>query len=372
MSLFRPSRNRVLTIIKTLRPSRRWGGGRVSRRSALLGVLALTTIAAIAACGGQGPGDNQASGKKVELTLVSYAVTQAAYEQIIPKFAAAWKEKTGQEVVFNQSYGGSGSQTRAILDGLEADVAALALAGDTKKLQEGGLIQPGWEKQAPNNAIVHKSVAVLVVRKDNPKNIKGWDDLARNDVSVVTANPKTSGGAKWNFLAAWGYRTQTGKSEAEALDFVTKIYKNVPVLPKDAREATDVFYTRGQGDVLINYENEVLLAGQKGEGQPFIIPDVNISIDNPVAVVDTNVDKHGTREVAEAFVKFLFTPEAQREFAKVGFRPVDATVTQEFTQQFPKVKTLFTVTDLGGWSEINKKFFADGAIFDQIQAKVGK
>ncbi|XGB40949.1 MAG: sulfate ABC transporter substrate-binding protein [Nodosilinea sp. LVE1205-7] len=337
-----------------------------------MGLLALTTTAAIAACGGQGSGDNQASGKKVELTLVSYAVTQAAYEQIIPKFAAAWKQKTGQEVLFNQSYGGSGSQTRAILDGLEADVAALALAGDTKKLQEGGLIQPGWEKQAPNNAIVHKSVAVLVVRKGNPKNIKGWDDLARDDVSVVTANPKTSGGAKWNFLAAWGYKTQGGKSEVEALNFVTKIYKNVPVLPKDAREATDVFYTREQGDVLINYENEVLLASQKGEVQPFIIPDVNISIDNPVAVVDANVDKHGTREVAEAFVQFLFTPEAQREFARVGFRPVDPTVAKEFIQQFPQVKTLFTVTDLGGWSEVNKKFFADGAIFDQIQARVGK
>lgn len=352
--------------------------GRRSRRAVLQFALGLGVVWAIAACGGgapdtaTNPAPTEKAGQKVELTLVSYAVTQAAYEQIIPKFAAQWKEKTGQEVEFNQSYGGSGSQTRAILDGLEADVAALALAGDTKKLQEGGLIEPGWEQEAPNDAIVHRSVAALVLREGNPKNVKGWDDLARGDVAVVTANPKTSGGAKWNFLAAWGYKTQAGKSEAEALDFVTNIYKNVPVLPKDAREATDVFYTRGQGDVLINYENEVLLAAQKGEVQPYIIPDVNISIDNPIAVVDANVDKHGTREVAEAFVQFLFTPEAQREFAKVGFRPVDDSVAQEFAQQFPAIKTLFTIADLGGWSEINKKFFADGAIFDQVQAQVGK
>jgi len=335
----------------------------------------------IAACGAPsspnaasdtGTSATSTTGEKVELTLVSYAVTQAAYEQIIPKFAEQWKAQTGQEVTFNQSYGGSGSQTRAVLDGLEADVVALALAGDTKKLEAGSLIEPGWENEAPNNAIVHKSVAVLVTREGNPKNIQGWDDLARDDVQVVTANPKTSGGAKWNFLGAWGVKTQTGSDDAAALDFVSRIYQNVPVLPKDARESTDVFFTRGQGDVLINYENEVLLAAQKGEILPYIVPDVNISIDNPVAVVDANVDKHGTREVAEAFVEFLFTPAAQVEFAKVGFRPVDPTVSEQFADQFPKVTTLFTIADLGGWDAIDQKFFADGAIFDQIQAKVGK
>jgi len=335
----------------------------------------------IAACGAPsspnaasdtGTSATSTTGEKVELTLVSYAVTQAAYEQIIPKFAEQWKAQTGQEVTFNQSYGGSGSQTRAVLDGLEADVVALALAGDTKKLEAGSLIEPGWENEAPNNAIVHKSVAVLVTREGNPKNIQGWDDLARDDVQVVTANPKTSGGAKWNFLGAWGVKTQTGSDDAAALDFVSRIYQNVPVLPKDARESTDVFFTRGQGDVLINYENEVLLAAQKGEILPYIVPDVNISIDNPVAVVDANVDKHGTREVAEAFVEFLFTPAAQVEFAKVGFRPVDPTVSEQFADQFPKVTTLFTIADLGGWDAIDQKFFADGAIFDQIQAKVGQ
>ncbi|PSR19443.1 sulfate ABC transporter substrate-binding protein [filamentous cyanobacterium CCP3] len=351
----------------------------VSRRSAVLFVAGLSLAGTLAACGSTASSPEASTGDSttaaagpVELTLVSYAVTQAAYEQIIPKFAEKWKAETGQDVTFNQSYGGSGSQTRAVLDGLEADIVALALAGDTKKIEAGGLIEPGWEGEAPNNAIVHSSVAVLVTREGNPKNIQDWEDLARDDVQVVTANPKTSGGAKWNFLGAWGSLTQTGSDDAAALDFVTKVYQNVPVLPKDARESTDVFFNRGQGDVLINYENEVLLAAQNGEELPFIVPDVNISIDNPVAVVDANVDKHGTREVAEAFVEFLFTPEAQEEFAKVGFRPSDPSVGEKFADQFPKINTLFTIADLGGWEEIDKKFFADGAIFDQVQAKVGK
>ncbi len=351
----------------------------ISRRSAILFAAGLGLAGTLAACGSTTPSPEASAGAstaaaagRVELTLVSYAVTQAAYEQIIPKFAEQWKAKTGQEVTFNQSYGGSGSQTRAVLDGLEADVVALALAGDTKKIEEGGLIEPGWESEAPNTAIVHKSVAALVFREGNPKNIQGWEDLARDDVQVVTANPKTSGGAKWNFLGAWGFQTQTGSDDAAALAFVTKIYQNVPVLPKDARESTDVFFTRGQGDVLINYENEVLLAAQHGEEPPYVVPEVNISIDNPIAVVDANVDKHGTRDVAEAFVEFLFTPEAQEEFAKVGFRPTDPSVAEAFADQFPKITTLFTVADFGDWEEIDQKFFADGAIFDQVQAKISK
>ncbi|MEA5451596.1 sulfate ABC transporter substrate-binding protein [Leptolyngbya sp. CCNP1308] len=350
----------------------------ISRRSAVLFMAGLGLAGTLVACGSTTSPEasnseaTTAAAGPVELTLVSYAVTQAAYEQIIPKFVEQWQAETGQEVTFNQSYGGSGSQTRAVLDGLEADVVALALAGDTQKIEAGGLIEPGWESEAPNNAIVHKSVAVLVTREGNPKNIQDWEDLARDDVQVVTANPKTSGGAKWNFLGAWGSLTQTGSDDAAALDFVTQIYQNVPVLPKDARESTDVFFTRGQGDVLINYENEVLLAAQNGEELPYIVPDVNISIDNPIAVVDANVDKHGTREVAEAFVEFLFTPEAQAEFAKVGFRPADPLVGEKYADQFPKITTLFTIADLGGWEAIDQKFFADGAIFDQVQSKVGK
>ncbi|NJO77587.1 MAG: sulfate ABC transporter substrate-binding protein [Cyanobacteria bacterium RM1_2_2] len=312
-----------------------------------------------------------ASESTINLTLVSYAVTQAAYEQIIPLFATKWRADHNQEVVFDQSYGGSGSQTRAVIDGLEADVVALALALDTQKIEKAGLIESGWEKEAPNNSIVHKSVAALVTREGNPKGVKGWADLAKDDVKVITANPKTSGGARWNFMALWGAITETGGDADKALEYTTQVFENVPVLPKDAREATDVFFKQGQGDVLLNYENEVLLAKQKGENLPYVIPtDVNISIDNPVAVVDANVEKHGTREVAEAFVEFLFTPAAQEEFAKVGFRPVDPSVAEKYAQQFPKVTKLFTVQDMGGWDKVQQDFFDDGAEFDRIQSKV--
>ena len=331
---------------------------------------------AIAACTGgnnnntaANSGGGSATAKKdVEVTLVSFAVTKAAHDQIIPKFVEQWKKEHNQNVTFQQSYGGSGSQTRAVIDGLEADIVHLALALDTKKIEKAGLIQPGWEQDAPNEAIVSKSVGAIVTREGNPKNIKTREDLAKDGVKVITANPKTSGGARWNFLAVWGAVSKTGGDEKKAEDFTTKVYKNVPVLPKDAREASDVFFKQGQGDALINYENEMILAAQNGEKLPYVIPEVNISIDNPIAVVDKNVDKHGTREVAEAFVKFLYTPEAQREFAKVGFRPVDPTVEQEVASQYPKVKTLFTVKDLGGWDEIQKKFFDDGASFDKMQA----
>jgi sulfate transport system substrate-binding protein len=346
------------------------------KRFVSLFLVGVSLSVAIAACSGgnnnntaANSGDGSASAKKdVELTLVSFAVTKAAHDKIIPKFVEQWKKEHNQNVTFQQSYGGSGSQTRAVIDGLEADVVHLALALDTKKIEKAGLIQPGWEQEAPNDAIVSKSVAAIVTREGNPKGIKTWADLTRPDVKVITANPKTSGGARWNFLAFWGAVSQTGGDEKKAEDFTTKVYKNVPVLPKDAREASDVFFKQGQGDALINYENEMILAAQQGEKLPYVVPDVNISIDNPVAVVDKNVDKNGNREVAEAFVKFLYTPEAQREFAKVGFRPVDPTVEQEVASQYPKVKTLFTVKQLGGWDEIQKKYFDDGAVFDKMQA----
>ncbi len=307
--------------------------------------------------------------KPVTLTLVSYAVTQSAYEKIIPQFVQEWEAKTGQKVIFQQSYGGSGSQTRAVIDGLEADVVALALALDTQKIEKAGLIQPGWEQELPNESIVHRSVAAIVKRDEQVK-VNSWSDLANPDIKVITANPKTSGGARWNFLGLWGSVSQAGGSEAQAEKFVSQVMKNTPVLPKDAREASDVFYKQGQGNVLINYENEVILANQKGQSLPYFVPtDYNISIDNPVAVVDSNVDKNGTREVAEAFTKFLFTPAAQKEFAQVGFRPVDATVEKEFASQYPTIKKLFTVADLGGWNKIQSKFFEDGAVFDKILQK---
>ncbi|MEA5603746.1 sulfate ABC transporter substrate-binding protein [Nostoc sp. UHCC 0252] len=337
---------------------------------------------ALAACSGGGNGSNvssetpsaspvAASKDNVEITLVSFAVTKAAHEAIIPKFVEQWKKDHNQTVVFRQSYGGSGSQTRAVIDGLEADIVHLALAGDTQKIEKAGLIQPGWEKELPNNAIVSKSVAALITRSGNPKGIKTWEDLATGDVKMITADPKTSGIARWNFLALWNSVIKTGGDEAKATEFLTKVYNNVPILTKDAREATDAFAKQGQGDVLINYENEVILAQQKGEKVDYIVPDVNISIDNPIAVVDKNVDKHGNREVAEGFVKFLYTPEAQEEFVKLGFRPANEEVaqTKAATDKFPKVKTLGTVSDFGGWEAIDQKFFTDGGVFDKIQAQ---
>jgi sulfate transport system substrate-binding protein len=340
-------------------------------------LVGVSLSVAIAACSGNNNntasnsgGSNSAANKgDVELTLVSFAVTRAAHEKIIPQFVDQWKKEHNQNVTFKTSYGGSGSQTRAVIDGLEADVVHLALALDTKKIEKAKLIEPGWEQESPEDGIVSKSVAAIVTREGNPKGIKTWADLSKPGVAVITANPKTSGGARWNFLALWGSVAKSGGDETKALDLTTKVIKNAPVLPRDAREASDVFFKQGQGDALINYENEMILAAQNGEKLPYVVPDVNISIDNPIAVVDKNVDKHGTREVAEAFVKFLYTPEAQREFAKVGFRPVDATVAKEVENQFPKVKTLFTVKDLGGWDKIQNQFFDDGAVFDKIQAK---
>lgn len=348
------------------------------KRFVSLFLVGVSLSVAIAACsggntektatnsGGASPAANKGN---VELTLVGYAVPKAAHDAVIPKFVEQWKKEHNQGVTFKQSYGGSGSQTRAIIDGLEADVVHLAIPSDVEKLQKSGFIQAGWENKHPNNSIVASSVGAIVTRAGNPKGIKTWADLAKNDVKVITANPKTSGGARWNFLALWGSVLKTGGDEAKAQDFVTNIYKNTPVLPKDAREASDAFFKQGQGDALINYENEVILANQKGEKLPYVVPELNISIDTPVAVVDKNVDKHGTREVAEAFVKYLYTPEAQREFTKVGFRPADPTVAKEVESQFPKVTTLFKSQDIGDWGKIQKQFFDDGAVFDKIQSK---
>lgn len=341
---------------------------------------------AIAACGNNRgsvagdseatPGANPASASKqdVQITLVSFAVTKAAHDAIIPKFTEQWKKEHNQNVTFRTTYGGSGSQTRAVIDGLPADIVHLALALDTKRIEKAGLIQPGWEKEFPNNSVVSSSVPVLVTRDGNPKGIKDWADLAKDGVSFITADPKTSGVARWNFVALWNSAIKSGANEQQAIEFLTKAFRQVPILTRDAREATDAFFKQGQVDALINYENELILASQMVQKVSYVVPDVNLSIDNPIAIVDKNVDRRGNREVAEAFVKFLFTPEAQSEFAKVGFRPVIESVAQnkEFKKKFPQVKSLAKVEDYGGWDELQKKFFDDGAIFDQIQAKRGR
>ncbi len=353
----------------------------MARSSFSLGTTAIAVlmVGSLTACNNSStpttePGQGENTSKDpASLTLVSYAVTRDAYEKIIPKFTEEWKAKTGQDVTFEQSYGGSGSQTRAVVDGLEADIVGLALSSDVQKIESAGLIQPGWEQEAPNGAIVTNSVIAFVTRKSDNIKVEKWSDLANPGIKVITANPKTSGGARWNFLGLWGAVTQTGGTEDEAFAFTGKVLANAPVLPKDAREATDVFYKQGQGNVLLNYENEVLLAKQKGEDQPYIIPqDFNVAISGPIAVVDAVVDKKGTREVADAFVQYLFTPEAQQIFAEAGFRPVNAEILAKFSDQFPKVENLATIEDFGGWKKAQAQFFDEGGIFDQVITKVGK
>ncbi|MFN6561100.1 MAG: sulfate ABC transporter substrate-binding protein [Nostoc sp. ChiSLP01] len=337
-------------------------------------LIGVSLSVAMTACSSQNTDNagnvNSTAKDNVKLTLVSYSVTSEAYKQIIPKFIQQWKKEHQQDVSFEESYEGSGSQALAVIDGLEADVVHLSLALDVQKLVQAGLIQQGWEKEAPNDAIVTQSVGAIATRENNPKNIKTWTDLTQNQFQLITANPKTSGGARWNFLGLWGSAIKTGKNEAQALNFISNVYQHVPVLPKTARNATELFFKKGEGDALLNYENEMILSAQNGEKFSYVVPDVNISIDNPVAVVDTNVDKHGTRLVAEAFVKFLYTPDAQREFVKLGFRPVDSTVAKEVESKYPNIKTIFKAEDLGGWDKIQKQFFNEGAIFDKIKTKI--
>jgi sulfate/thiosulfate-binding protein len=333
-------------------------------------VLVLSSSVLLTSCGtATSPSADGGKGKQ-ELLLVSYAVTKGAYDKILPKFAADWKAKTGQEIKIRTSYGGSGTQTRAVIDGLDADVATLALSADVLKLQEAGLIQPGWEKELPSDSIITNSAVAFLTRPGNPKGVRSWNDLVKPGVTVVTANPKTSGGARWNFLGLWGSVTQTGGDQKQAETFVTNVYKNVDNLPKDAREASDVFLKRDQGDVLLNYENEAILATRTGDLKaPFVVPEVNIRIEGPVAVVDKVVDRKGTRKAAQALAAYLFTEEAQQIFAEEGFRPTNPSVWQRVKDRFAPVKTFFSVKDFGGWAAVNKTFFDNGGLWDRLFAQ---
>ena len=311
---------------------------------------------------------SQAQSKQPQsLTVVSYAVTKSAYDQIFKLFAADWKKKTGQTVTLKGSYGGSGSQTRAVIDGLEADVVSLAMAADITKIEKAGLIKAGWEKENPYNSTPINSTVIAFVRPGNPKKINGWKDLDNKNVEVVTANPKTSGGARWNFLALWA--SAIGGGEAAAKSYIGSVLRNVDVLPKDAREATDTFVKRRQGDVLLNWETEGILAKRKGEWTvPYKLFSPNILTEQPVTVVDKVADRRGTRKVAEAFVKFLFTPAAQKVFVDNGFRPVTPEGKAYAKGKFQEVKFV-KVSDFGGWAGVDKKFFASGGIWDQIFRK---
>jgi sulfate/thiosulfate transport system substrate-binding protein len=309
---------------------------------------------------------------QVEVTLAAFVVTRTAHERLIPKFVAKWEAEHGQNVHFYRSYGASGSQTRAVIDGLDADIVHLALAFDTQRLVKGNLVNIGWEQGFPNQSVVTRSVIALATREGNPKNIRNWSDLARPDLTLVTPDPRISGVARWNFMGLWTAAMQTYQDEAKATEFVTQVYQNVPVMTRDAREATDVFVKQGQADVLLNYENEMILAQQKGVSLSYSVPAVNLAIDNPIAIVDRNVDKHRNRKVAEAYIRYLYTPEAQLEFAKLGFRTVPDSIAQEHGIKFPVISTLKTVQDYGGWTAVHQKFFADGALFEQILSRINR
>jgi sulfate transport system substrate-binding protein len=307
----------------------------------------------------------------ISLLNVSYDPTRELYQDVNTAFAKEWKAKSGDTLKIKQSHGGSGKQGRAVIDGLEADVVSLALAYDIDAIAEHKLLSPDWQKKLPHNSTPYTSTIVFLVRKGNPKGIKDWNDLIKPGVAVITPNPKTSGGARWNHLGAYGYALrQPGGTEASAKEFLTKLYKNVPVLDSGARGATTTFVERGIGDVLIAWENEALLAVKELGPTKFdiIAPSVSILAEPPVAVVDKVVDKRGTRKVAEAYLNFLYTDEAQDIIAKNYYRPATAKAAKKYASQFPAVK-LFTIADVAGdWTKAQKVHFADGGLFDQIYA----
>ncbi|AXK39006.1 sulfate ABC transporter substrate-binding protein [Crenobacter cavernae] len=309
------------------------------------------------------------------LTNVSYDPTRELYQDVNKAFAADWKKQTGEEVSFKQSHGGSGKQARSIIDGLEADVATLALGYDIDALADHGLLPKKWEARLPNNSAPYTSTIVFLVRKGNPKAIRDWGDLVKPGVQVITPNPKTSGGARWNYLAAWGYALKKNNGdEARARAFVAQLFKHVPVLDTGARGATLTFTKRGIGDVLLSWENEAVLAVKELGPDQFdiVAPSVSILAEPSVAVIDKNVDKHGTRKVAEAYLKYLYTPKAQEIAAQNYYRPRDPKVAAKYAKQFPKVN-LFTIKQVfGNWRVAQTKHFIDGGVFDQIQAANGK
>ena len=311
-----------------------------------------------------------AAAKEVTLLNVSYDPTREFYQEFDAAFAKYWLARTGDEVRIQQSHGGSGKQARAVIDGLDADVVTLALAYDIDAIaQKGRRLAEDWQKRLPSNSCPYTSTIVFLVRKGNPKGIKDWDDLVKPGVAVITPNPKTSGGARWNYLAAWGYALKKfGNDESKAREFVTRLFKNVPVLDTGARVATTTFTQRGIGDVLIAWENEALLSLKESGAGAFelVVPSLSILAEPPVAWVDRVVERHHTREVAEAYLRFLYTAEGQEIAAKHYYRPRLEAVAQKHAATFPKLN-LFTIDEVfGGWQKAQKVHFSEGGIFDQI------
>jgi sulfate transport system substrate-binding protein len=331
----------------------------------LLALAALVAGGALVAC--KGPA--RAAGERITLLNASYDPTRELYEAVNLAFARSWKAKTGQEVSIKQSHGGSGSQARAVADGLEADVVTLALAWDIDALASKGLVDPGWQERLPDNAAPFTSTIVFLVRKGNPKAIRDWDDLVKPGVEVITPNPKTSGGARWNYLAAWAHAlAKPGGNEATAREFVGELYRHVPVLDSGARGATITFVERGIGDVFVAWESEALLAIEKlGKGGLEIVrPRRSILAEPPVAVVDRVVNRRGTRAVATAYLEFLYTPEGQEIAARNHFRPRDAKMTARYPESFPEIELVTVDAVFGGWKTAQATHFADGGVFDQI------
>ncbi|MDO6385421.1 sulfate ABC transporter substrate-binding protein [Uliginosibacterium sp. 31-12] len=309
----------------------------------------------------------------VTLLNVSYDPTRELYEDFNKAFAADWKAKTGETVTIKQSHGGSGKQARAVIDGLEADVTTLALAYDIDEIASIAKTLPAdWQKRLPHNASPYTSTIVFLVRKGNPKAIKDWNDLTRKGVDIITPNPKTSGGARWNYLAAWAYALQQpGGNDVKAKDFVKNIFSNVKVLDSGARGATTTFVERGIGDVLLAWENEAYLAVKELGPDKFdiVVPSISILAEPPVSVVDKVVDRRGTRKVAEAYLKYLYSPVGQEIAAQNYYRPIDPTIAKKYEKQFTKVKLVTIDEVFGGWQKAQKTHFADGGVFDQISIR---
>jgi sulfate/thiosulfate transport system substrate-binding protein len=335
-------------------------------------ILAAGSLA-LASCSSESPtpGDTAAA-RSVTLLNVSYDPTRELYVDYNKAFASYWKQKSGQDVRISQSHGGSGKQARAVIDGLQADVVTLGLAGDVDALvTQGKLLAADWEQRLPDHSAPYTSTIVFLVRKGNPKGIKDWADLARPGIAVVTPNPRTSGGARWNYLAGWSWALkQPGGSEETAKEFLRKVYKNTPVLDTGARAALTTFAQRGVGDVLISWENEAYLAMKEfGAGKlEVVVPTVSILAEPSVAVVDKVVLRHNTKPIAEEYLKYLYSPEGQEIAARNFYRPRDAQVAAKYASQFPAI-TMTTIKDFGGWAQAQSKHFSDGGVFDQIVAK---
>ena len=328
-----------------------------------------TTALLVAGCGNGSASSDDNS--KTELLNVSYDPTREFYSQYNELFCEHWKNETGEDVVVTQSHGGSGSQARSVIEGNEADVVTLALAHDVAAIEEAGLIDNGWSKEFDLDSSPYTSTIVFLVRAGNEKNIRDWDYLVKDGIEIITPNPKTSGGACWNFLAAWAYRQeQNGGDEKDTVKFMEKLYRNVLVLDSGARGATNTFVENGQGDVLIAWENEAYLAMREHPGEfEIVAPSVSILAQPSVAVVDENARAHGTGELAKAYLEYLYSDEAQRLAGENFYRPSNEEVLREFSDQFDLEMNLVTIEDFGGWDKAYETYFADGAVFDQIYAQ---